>query len=72
MKRSRRELSIDMVIHTADIFENELNYALTCFTFTPKTKGFSSYCMQFAYKGRLGKIAFSVRNLKPRISLTPV
>jgi len=36
MKRSRRELSIDMVIHRG-IFENNKITLFPCFTFIPKT-----------------------------------
>jgi len=43
MKRSRRELSIDMVIHR-NIFKNNQVKLSPCFTFIPKT-GVSFYCV---------------------------
>jgi len=45
MKRSRRELSIDMIIHRV-IFENTQITLFSCFTFTHKT-GDSFYCVGF-------------------------
>jgi len=42
MKRSRRELSFDRVIH-GGIFENNHITLFPCFTFIPKTGG-SFYC----------------------------
>jgi len=43
MKRSRQELSIDMVIHWG-IFKYKEIALLPCFTFIPKTAGLSFYC----------------------------
>jgi len=43
MKRSRRELFIEMVIHS-DIFKNNQITLLHCFTFIYKT-GISFYCV---------------------------
>jgi len=43
MKRSRRELSIDMVVHR-DIFENNQITLFRCFTVIPKS-GVSFYSM---------------------------
>jgi len=48
MKRSRRELSIDMVIHEG-IFENNLLTLFPCFTFIPQTGG-SFHCEDLTYR----------------------
>jgi len=48
MKWSRRELSIDAVIHRG-IFKGNQMTLLPCFTFVPKT-GVSFYCEQITFK----------------------
>jgi len=58
MKRSRRELSIDMVVHMG-IFKNNQITFFHCFTFIPKT-GVSFNCNVRHEEGAIGKWLFGL------------
>jgi len=68
MKTSRRDISIDMVIHRG-IFKNNQITLFPCFTFVPKT-GVSFYCDEVITDGYPADVVnFSALTTKRKIRL---